>query len=74
MIVTTDPIDPEVGDTVIIIGADTTVKTAPLLAIPETVTTTLPVAAPDGTGTTMLVALQKVGVEAVPSKVTVLVP
>src|SRR5436309_4025561 len=46
----------------------------PLLATPATVTTTLPVAAPLGTGTTMLVALQLVGTAAVPLNVTVLVP
>jgi len=51
-----------------------TVKLAPLLATPPTVTTTLPVVAPAGTGATMLVALQLVGVAAVPLKATVLVP
>src|SRR6266850_7469731 len=51
-----------------------TLKFTPLLAAPPTVTTTLPVVVPDGTGTTMLVALQLVGVPAVPLKVTVLVP
>jgi hypothetical protein len=50
------------------------VKTTPLLATPATVTTTLPVVAPAGTGTTMLVALQLVGVAAVPLNVTVPVP
>jgi hypothetical protein len=45
-----------------------------LLATPPTVTTTLPVVAPDGTGTTMLVACQVVGVAAVPLNVTVLLP
>jgi hypothetical protein len=50
------------------------VKITPLLATPPTVTTTGPVLAPAGTGTTMLVALQLVGVAAVPLKVTVLVP
>jgi len=54
-----------------------TVKRTPLLATPPTVTTTLPVVAPVGTGTTILVALQfaeLVGFVAVPLKVTVLVP
>ena len=51
-----------------------TVKVTPLLARPPTVTTTLPVVAPAGTGTTMLVADQVVGVAVVPLKVTVLVP
>jgi hypothetical protein len=47
----------------------------PLLATPDTVTTTLPVVAPAGTVTTMLVALQLVtAVTAVPLNVTVLVP
>src|SRR2546430_16403535 len=54
--------------------AVTTVKLTPLLATPPTVTTTLPVVVPAGTGTTMLVALQLVGVAAVPLNVTVLVP
>src|SRR5258708_5862535 len=50
------------------------VKAMGLLAWPPTVTTTLPVVAPLGTGTAMLVALQLVGVAVVPLKVTVLVP
>ncbi len=52
---------------------DGTVNVTPLLATPFTVTTTLPVEAPAGTGTDMLVAPQLVGVAAVPLKVTVLV-
>jgi len=55
-------------------GGVVTVKSTPLLATPPRVTTTLPVVAPFGTGTTMLVALQLVGVADVPLKVTVLVP
>jgi len=51
-----------------------TVKTTELLAWPPTVTTTFPVVAPLGTGTAMLVALQLVGVAAIPLKVTVLLP
>ena len=51
-----------------------TVNMYPLLACPETVTITLPVVAPAGTGTVMLVALQLVGVAEIPLKVTVLVP
>src|SRR5256885_11850821 len=43
-----------------------TVKLTPLLATPPTVTITLPVVAPVGTGATMLVALQLVGVAATP--------
>jgi hypothetical protein len=56
------------------VGPVTIEKLTPLLACPPTVTTTLPVVAPVGTGTLMLVALQFVGVPAVPLKVTVLVP
>src|ERR1700693_2955236 len=51
-----------------------TVKETGLLATPATVTTTLPEVAPLGTGATMLVAVQLVGVEAVPLNFTVLVP
>jgi hypothetical protein len=51
-----------------------TVKFTPLLAVPPTLTTTFPVVAPPGTGTTILVAPQLVGVAVVPLKVTVLVP
>jgi hypothetical protein len=54
--------------------ATVTVKPTPLLATPPTVTTTFPVVAPLGTGATILVALQLVGVAAVPLNVTVLVP
>jgi hypothetical protein len=51
------------------------VKGDPLLAAPNTVTTTLPVVAPAGTVTVMLVAPQALAVPAdVPLKVTVLVP
>ncbi len=56
-----------------IAGAGTTVKGEPLLAVPNTVTTTLPVVAPAGTVTTMLVALQLVTVAVVPLNATVLV-
>jgi hypothetical protein len=55
-------------------GGTVTLNVTPLLAVPPTVTTTLPVVAPAGTGTAMLVALQPVGVAAVPLNVTVLVP
>jgi hypothetical protein len=63
---------PEVGDRLVIVGAAT--KGTPLLGIPLTVTTTSPVSTPLGAGTTILVALQLVGVAVAPSKVTVLVP
>jgi hypothetical protein len=46
----------------------------PLLAWPLTVTTTFPAVAPIGTGTSILVLLQLVGIAVVPLKVTVLVP
>jgi hypothetical protein len=51
-----------------------TVKGWPLLTAPPTAMTMLPVVAPDGTGTTMLVADQLVGVAVVPLNATVLVP
>jgi hypothetical protein len=71
VIVTDAPTAPVVGDTLLIDGA--TVKSTPLLAVP-TVTTTLPVVAPLGTGTTIDVALQLVGVAVVPLNFTVLLP
>src|ERR1700693_1286891 len=56
------------------VGGGTTVKGEPLLAVPNTVTTTLPVVAPAGTVTVMLVVLQALAAAAaVPLKVTVLV-
>src|SRR5262249_12105999 len=51
-----------------------TANGTPLLATPPTITSTGPVDAPTGTGTTMLVADQLVGVAVVPLNVTVLVP
>jgi hypothetical protein len=75
LIVTDTPTNPEVGLKLVTLGAATvTVKLTPLLATPPTVTTTLPVVAPAGTGTAMLVALQLVGVAPIPLKVTLLVP
>jgi len=53
---------------------DVTVKRTPLLAAFKTVTTTFPVSAPLGTGAPMLVALQLVGIPAIPLNVTVLLP
>ena len=54
----------------------TTVNATPLLAAPPAVTTTLPLppGAPAGTGTVIEVALQVVGVAALPLNVTVLPP
>ena len=63
-----------IGETV---SGDTTVKVAELLVpAPGTETNTgiAPSATPLGTGTTMLVLLQLVGVAEIPPKVTVLVP
>jgi hypothetical protein len=59
----------------VIVGEEAvvTVNVTPLLATPPTVTTTLPVVAPLGTGATMLVALQLVGVAEVLLNFTVLV-
>lgn len=65
---------PDVGLRLEMLGVARTVKVTPLLATPLTVTITLPVVAPAGTGTTMLVALQPVGVAVVPLNFTVLVP
>jgi len=65
---------PDVGlRLVILVAVEVTEKKMPLLAKPLTVTKTLPVVAPFGTGTVMLVALQLVGVEAIPLNVTMLV-
>ena len=52
-IVTDVPTAPEVGEKLVMLGVGNTVKLTPLLATPETVTTTFPVAAPVGTGTVM---------------------
>ncbi len=56
--VTDVPTIPEVGDRLVMLGADTTVNDLVLLATPLTVTTTLPVVAPVGTVATIEVALQ----------------
>src|SRR5512138_3610219 len=73
-IVTDVPTGPLVGVSVVMLGGTVTVKLTPLLARPPTVTTTVPVVAPAGTGTTRLVADQLVGVAVVPLNFTVLVP
>src|SRR5256712_571683 len=74
-IVTDAPTNPEAGFKLVMLGAGTvTVKLTALLAAPPTVTTTFPVVAPAGTGTTMLVALQLVAVAVVPLNLTLLVP
>jgi len=66
VMVTEVPTAPEVGLRLAMLGAVVTVKATPLLPTPPTVTTTLPVVAPVGTGATMLVTLQLVGVAALP--------
>src|SRR5204862_7947562 len=65
------PTGPDVGLSVVIVGATVTVKLTPLLARPPTVTTTGPLAAPLGTGAAMLVSLHLVGVAGVPLNVAV---
>lgn len=72
VMVTEVPTGPEVGEILVMRGA--TLKSTPLLAKPPTMTITFPVVAPLGTGAIMLVALQLVGVVAVPLKVTLLAP
>jgi hypothetical protein len=74
VIATGAPVAAEDGDRPAMFGTPSTVNDAPTLAKPPTVTTTLPVVAPAGTGTIIDVALQLAGVAAVPSNVTVLVP
>jgi hypothetical protein len=61
-----------VGEIEVMFGA--TVNVTPLVAWLPSVTTTGPVEAVVGTGTTILVALQLVGVASTPLKVTVLEP
>jgi hypothetical protein len=72
--VTVVPDGPDTGYRFDMLGGGATMKLTALLSKLETVTMTLPVTAPLGTGTTMLVPLQLVGVAAVPLNVTVLVP
>src|SRR5260370_6471683 len=74
LIVTEAPTGPEVGLRLVMLGVGVTLKFTVLLVTPPTVTTTPPDVAPAGTGTPMLVALQLVGVAAVPLNLTVLVP
>ncbi|SRR6266403_2684085 len=72
VIVTEAPTAPDVTDKLVIAGV--TVKFTPLLACPDTVTTTLPVVAALGTVTPMLVPLQDVTDAVVPLNLTVLLP
>jgi hypothetical protein len=73
-IVTRVPIGPEFGEKEPIEGGTVTVKLTPLLSTLFTVTATFPDVAPIGTGTTICVEFQTVGVAATPLNVTVLVP
>lgn len=74
VIVISDPIVAEDADRLVMLGTWNTVN-GPAVELPlGVVTTTFPVVAPAGTGTTMLVAVQLVGVPAVPLNFTVLVP
>src|ERR1051326_8264220 len=74
LIVTTEPTAPVFGARLEMLGAGVTVNVAPLLACPPTITTTGPVVVPVGTGAVIDVALQAVGVELTPLKLTVLLP
>lgn len=74
VIVTGVPAWPAVGVRLLITGVVSTVKLIPLLASPDTVTSTFPLVAAGGTGTVIDVALQLAGVAEVPLNVTALVP
>ncbi len=65
------PTAPDVGDRLML---GTTLKLAPLLAPPSTVTTTMAVVAADGTDVTIDVDFHVVAVAATPLNVTVLDP
>ena len=74
LIVTLWPTDAAFGVTVVMLGDGVTVKVTPLLAVPPTVTVTGPVAAVVGTGASMAVAFQLVGVLVTPLNLTMLDP
>jgi hypothetical protein len=74
VIVTGKPIGPELGDRLVMLGVDPTLNITPLLWKAPTVTVTVPVVAPVGTGTAICVSAQLVGVAVVPLNVTLLVP
>ncbi len=74
VIVTTVATGPLEGERFVMTGPVVTVYVMLLLESPPTFTTTLPVVAPVGTGTTMLDADHDVGVAVVPLNVTVLLP
>jgi hypothetical protein len=71
---TVAPTAPVVMDRLLMDGAKTTVKLEPLLFVPPTFTTTLPVVAPLGTVTPILDEPQLVTVAVVPLNLTVLLP
>src|SRR2546429_9738910 len=68
------PTAPDLGDNLLRLGPATTVTDPPAPAPPLPVTTTLPVVAPAGTGATIEVALQLVGLALVALKKTALAP
>jgi hypothetical protein len=71
VIVTDAPINPEVGDKLVTVGAsDVTVNATPLLTGPPFVTTTLPVVEPVGTEVSIDVLLQLFTVAIVPLNFT----
>lgn len=74
MITTVSPALPELGVTATTLNPLATVKLTPLLAVPPTNTTTLPVVAPVGTGTTIALSLQLTGAVVVPLNLRVLDP
>src|SRR5438034_11029955 len=71
VIVTAVPTAPEVGDRLVMLGADVTVKLTPLLATPPTVLPSFPTRRSSGLDVVMLVALQLVVVAVVPLNFTV---
>jgi hypothetical protein len=73
VIVTDVPMDPDGGESARM-PAEASVKFSPLLGKFETVTRTFPEIAPPGTGATICVLLQLVGVVVTPLKATVLDP
>jgi hypothetical protein len=73
-IVTVVPTGALVGARPVMVGVASTVNATPGLGTPPTATTTLPVVAPAGTCTMILVVDHAVGVAVMPLKVTVLVP
>ena len=72
--VTGFPTAADVGDADVSVGVGMTVNATPVLVCPDTVTVTGPVVAPEGTMADTLVALQLVGLAAMPLNRTRLVP